>query len=93
MTTLVVGAATATGHAVVEQLLATDRKVKGIARSVNSLPEALRSHPNLEVVEATLTDLSDDALAALMAAFTSGTRGLGSLQAQHLGDCKLAREG
>ena len=67
MTTLVVGAATATGHAVVEQLLATDRKVKAIARSVNSLPEALRSHPNLEVVEATLTDLSDDALAALMA--------------------------
>jgi nucleoside-diphosphate-sugar epimerase len=54
---LVVGASGATGRLLVEQLLGRGKKVKAVVRSVNSLPEAIRIHPLVDVVHANLLDL------------------------------------
>lgn len=63
MNILVVGASGATGQLLVEQLLQRGHVVKVIVRSPDSLPEALRTHDNLSVVQASLLDLSDAELA------------------------------
>ncbi len=60
MTTLIVGATGATGRLLVKQLLEQGQAVKVIVRSPDKLPEAIRNHPNLSVVRASLLDLSDD---------------------------------
>ncbi|MCL4831062.1 MAG: NAD(P)H-binding protein [Caldilineaceae bacterium] len=59
MTTLVVGATGATGRLLVEQLLTRGENVRAIVRSPDSLPEAVRNHPNLSVIQASLLELSD----------------------------------
>ena len=63
MKTLVVGATGATGRLLVKQLLDRDISVKVIVRSPDSLPEEIRNHNNLSVIQASVLDLSDDALA------------------------------
>lgn len=62
MKTLIVGASGATGKLLVEQLLNRDQKVKIIVRSDESLPDSVKNHKNLEIVKASLLDLSDSEL-------------------------------
>ena len=56
------GASGATGRLLVEQLLNRDQKVIVIVRSDESLPESVKNHKNLELVKASLLDLSDSEL-------------------------------
>lgn len=63
MTTLVVGASGATGRLLVADLLARGQTVRIVVRSRESLPEALKTHANLSVIQASLLDLSDADLA------------------------------
>lgn len=63
MKILVVGASGATGRLLVEQLLNRDHDVKAIVRSPASLPETLRNHKRLTVIQASLLNLSDADLA------------------------------
>jgi NAD(P)-dependent dehydrogenase (short-subunit alcohol dehydrogenase family) len=58
-TTLVVGASGATGRLLVEQLLIRGQKVKVIVRSPDKLPEAITNDDNLNVICASLLELSD----------------------------------
>jgi putative NADH-flavin reductase len=67
MTTLIVGANGATGRLLVQHLLNRGLNVKVIVRSPvrvafplgNRLPEDIRSHSNLAVIQASVLDLSD----------------------------------
>lgn len=59
MTTLIAGASGATGRLLVEELLARGENVKVIVRSLNGLPETVKTHANLSVIEASILDLSD----------------------------------
>ncbi len=59
MKIIVVGASGATGRLLVEQLLNRDQKVKIIVRSDQNLSESIKNHKNLEIVQASLLDLSD----------------------------------
>lgn len=59
MTTLVVGASGATGRLLVAQLLDRGQNVRVIVRTPNSLPEAVKDHENLTVIQASVLDLSD----------------------------------
>lgn len=63
MTTLVVGASGATGRLLVEELLARGLTVKIVVRSLDSLPETVRSHDNLSVIQASILDISDTEMA------------------------------
>ena len=63
MTALVVGASGATGRLLVEQLLARGESVRIIVRSPARLPEELQKHERLTVIQASLLDLTDAALA------------------------------
>lgn len=62
MTVLVVGATGATGKLLVEQLLARGHHVRVIVRSADRLPEAVRSHSGIKIIEASLLELTDDEL-------------------------------
>jgi len=59
MSTVVVGATGATGRLLVDQLINGGETVVAIVRAAERLPERLRSHDNVSVVEANLIDLSD----------------------------------
>lgn len=59
MTTLVVGASGATGQLLISQLLERGELVKIIVRTLNSLPETVKNHENLTVIQASILDLSD----------------------------------
>ncbi|WP_296386884.1 NAD(P)-binding oxidoreductase, partial [Winogradskyella sp.] len=59
MTVLVVGASGATGRKLVEQLLIQKHKVKVIVRSPEKLPEAWKTNVNLQIITASVLDLSD----------------------------------
>lgn len=63
MTTLVVGASGATGRQLVRHLLNRGLNVRVIVRQPDSLPEDIRHHPNLTVIHASVSDLSDAELA------------------------------
>lgn len=63
MTTLVVGASGATGRLLVAQLLERGRSVRAVVRSPESLPEAMRAHPQLTVIKASVLELTDSELA------------------------------
>lgn len=63
MTTLVVGASGATGRLLVEQLLNQGQKVRAVVRSLDSLPDVLRKHENLSLIQAAILDLSDTEMA------------------------------
>jgi len=63
MTTFVVGATGATGRLLVKQLLDRGINVKAVVRSPEKLPEEIRNHSNLSVIQAAILDLDDQALA------------------------------
>jgi len=62
-TILVVGASGATGRLLVEELINCGQEVKVIVRSPKSLPEALREHPRLSLIHASISELSDAEIA------------------------------
>lgn len=59
MTVLVVGASGATGSKLVEQLLVQNQKVKVIVRSPEKLPLSWKTNDNLQIITASVLDLSD----------------------------------
>ncbi|MFZ4655637.1 MAG: NAD(P)-dependent oxidoreductase [Caldilineaceae bacterium] len=63
MNILIVGASGATGRLLVKQLLDRGEVVKVIVRSPDTLPESLRQHEQLTVIQASLLALSDAELA------------------------------
>lgn len=63
MTTLVVGASGSTGRLLVEQLLHRGQHVRAMVRSTAGLPEYIRNHDNLSVIQASVLDLSDHEMA------------------------------
>ena len=63
MKTLVVGASGATGRLLVEELLKRGYAAKIIVRSLDSLPETVKNHANLSVIQASILDLSDAEMA------------------------------
>lgn len=64
---LVVGATGATGRLLVAELLKRGIAVRAVARSAKALTAAIGDHPLLSIVEASLLDLGDDTLKALVA--------------------------
>ncbi len=62
MRTLVVGATGATGRLLVKHLLDRDIGVRVIVRSPDSLPEEIRNHHNISIIQASILDLDTDAL-------------------------------
>lgn len=62
MKILVVGATGATGRLLVEALLQRGHSVRAIVRDAAQVPVQLRAQENLELVEANLCDLSEEAL-------------------------------
>ena len=63
MPALIVGASGATGRLLVQQLLNRGLHVKVIVRSPERLPEEIRSHGDLSLLQASVLDLSDDEMA------------------------------
>lgn len=63
MTTLIVGASGATGRLLVEELLNRGQAVKIVVRSLDSLPETVKNHTNLAVIQASILDLSEAEMA------------------------------
>ncbi len=59
MTILVVGASGATGQQLVEQLLIQGHTVKAIVRSPESLPKSWKNNTNLQIISASILDLTD----------------------------------
>lgn len=59
MTILVVDASGATGRLLVQHLLDRGQNVRIIVRSPEKLPETLRHHDNLSVIQASISDLGD----------------------------------
>ena len=59
MTTLIVGASGATGMHLVEQLLNKGQRVKVIVRSPEKLPESWKSNKGLQIISASVLELSD----------------------------------
>ncbi len=62
MTTLVIGATGATGIRLVEELLNRGYQVKAIVRSPDRLPEAIMNHTALDLIQASLLELTDNEL-------------------------------
>jgi nucleoside-diphosphate-sugar epimerase len=63
MSVLVVGATGATGRLLVRELLGRGLNVRVIVRAPGSLPEDVRNHPHLSVVNASVLGLSDAEMA------------------------------
>lgn len=59
MITLVIGASGATGRKLVEQLLIQGHNVKAVVRSPEKLPESWKNNERLNIISASLLDLSD----------------------------------
>ncbi len=62
MTTLLLGATGATGRLLVAQLLERGHRVKLIVRSPDKLPKIVSSHENLELISASVLEVSDSKL-------------------------------
>jgi len=62
-TILIVGASGATGRLLVQELINCGQNVKVIVRSLKSLPEPLREHPRLTLIQASISELSDTEIA------------------------------
>lgn len=60
---LVAGASGATGRLLVTQLLQKGHSVKAIVRSSAKLPDFIQSHQNLDLILASILDLTDDEMA------------------------------
>lgn len=67
MTVLVVGASGATGSKLVEQLLIEKHKVKAIVRSPEKLPESWKTHDDLQIITASVLELSDTEMTKIVA--------------------------
>ena len=59
MTSLILGATGATGRLLVRELLGRGQRVKAVARTPSELGEASLSDPNLSVVQASVSDMSE----------------------------------
>ena len=59
MTILVVGASGAAGRQLVEQLLIKGHNIKAVVRSPEKLPESWKSNERVDIISASLLDLSD----------------------------------
>lgn len=81
MTILVAGASGATGRLLVQHLLDRGQKVKIIVRSPDKLPEALKHHHQLSVIQASILDLDD----AEMAQHVKGCAAVASCLGHNLG--------
>lgn len=66
MNVLIAGATGATGRLLTEQLLERGHTVTVVVRSPQKLPDAVRNHENLSVVQASLLELTDAELAELV---------------------------
>tara|TARA_R110002049_G_scaffold273410_4_gene451121 strand:+ start:371 stop:1102 length:732 start_codon:yes stop_codon:yes gene_type:complete len=66
MTVLVVGASGATGSKLVEQLLVQKHNVKVIVRSPEKLPETWKNNANLQIISASILDLSDNEMCEIV---------------------------
>ena len=66
MGTLIVGANGATGRLLVEELLKRGQTVKIVVRSLDSLPEKLKGHANLSVIEESILDMSNADMVTLV---------------------------
>ena len=66
MTILVVGASGTTGRLLVEQLLKQGQNVKAVVRSPESLPDSWKSNTQLQIISASILELSDDKLRELV---------------------------
>jgi hypothetical protein len=66
MTVLVVGASGATGSKLVKQLLIQNHNVKVIVRSPVKLPKTWKTNTNLQIIAASLLDLSDNKLSEIV---------------------------
>jgi len=62
MTVVVVGASGATGTKLVEQLLVKEHKVRVIVRSPEKLPESWKQNSDIEIISASILELSDQKL-------------------------------
>ncbi|WP_040281710.1 NAD(P)-dependent oxidoreductase [Psychroserpens damuponensis] len=60
MTVLVVGASGATGRKLVAQLLAQNHNVKVIVRLPDKLPDSWKTNNNLQIISASILELSDE---------------------------------
>ena len=63
ITVLVVGASGATGRLLVDQLLLRGCRVKAIVRTSTTLPDFLKGRDRLQVISASVLDLSDEEMA------------------------------
>ena len=59
---VVIGATGATGRLLVEQLLQRGESVTAIVRSIEALPASVLQHKNLQIIQASVLDLSDKEL-------------------------------
>ena len=66
MAILVVGASGATGRLLVEQLLKQGQNVKAVVRSTERLPGSWKMNSQLEIITASILELSDDKLRELV---------------------------
>ncbi|TVZ54897.1 putative NAD(P)-binding protein [Lutibacter sp. Hel_I_33_5] len=66
MTVLVVGASGATGSKLVEQLLIEKHRIKIIVRSPDKLPESWKTNNDLQIITASLLELSDIEMSAIV---------------------------
>lgn len=80
MTILVVGASGATGRLLVQHLLDRGQDVKIIVRSPEKLPETLKHHDHLSVIQANISELND----AEMAQYVKGCAAVASCLGHNL---------
>ena len=66
MTSLIVGASGATGRLLVEELLNCGQAVRIVVRSIESLPETVKGHANLSVIEESILDMSNTDMVTLV---------------------------
>ncbi len=77
MTILVVGASGATGRLLVGHLLSRGLTVRAIVRSPDRLPQEIRNHNHLSLIQASVLDLSDTELAQHVSGCTAVASCLG----------------
>lgn len=77
MTVLLVGASGATGRLLVNELLCRGYKVRVVVRSSASLPEGLRAHFLLSVIQANIIELNEHKMAELVNGCTAVASCLG----------------
>ena len=66
MNILIVGASGATGRLLVEELLNRGQEVRIVVRSLESLPEKIKSHANFSIIEESILDISHTDMVTLV---------------------------